>query len=215
VKIETFTAPGFEENTYLVRGAEDAAVVIDPGANTPALLERIEQEGIAIHAVLLTHAHIDHIEGVAKVVRQSNAPVYLHEDDRRMYEAAPVQALQFGLRVDPLPSIDHELRHGQRLDLIGLRFEVRHVPGHSPGHVLFYLEKQNVAFVGDVVFQGSIGRTDLPGGNYTELMRSIRQQVLTLPANTELYSGHGPPTTVAHERDTNPFLIPNYGGGLA
>lgn len=215
MKIETFTAPGFEENTYLVRGEDNAAVVIDPGAAIPELLERIEQEQLTIFAVLLTHAHIDHIEGVGKVVRYSNAPVYLHAADRRMYEAAPIQAMQFGMQVDALPSIDHELRDGTRLDLIGLHFDVRHVPGHSPGHVLFHLEQQGVAFTGDVVFQGSIGRTDLPGGNYTELMQSIRQQVLTLPVATELFTGHGPPTTVARERDTNPFLIPNYGGGLA
>lgn len=215
MNIETFTAPGFEENTYLVRAEDNAAVVIDPGADSDALIRRLDAERIRVSAVLLTHAHIDHVEGVAKVVRHSNAPIYLHDDDRRMYEAVPIQAVQFGLTVDPLPPIDHHLNHGQRLDLIGLRFEVRHVPGHSQGHVLFYLEKQAVAFVGDVIFQGSIGRTDLPGGNYTELMRSIRQQVLTLPSETQLYTGHGPPTTVANERETNPFLIPNYGGGLA
>jgi len=175
----------------------------------------IERSQLQLAAILLTHAHIDHIEGIGKLIRRSEAPVYLHPDDRRFYDNAQLQAVQFGMAIDPLPEVDGALLHGHKLKFGGLGFEVRHVPGHSPGHVLLYAQDADLAFVGDVVFQGSIGRTDLPGGNYQELMRSIRQQVLTLPDNTLLYSGHGPPTTVGQERVTNPFLAPSFGGGLA
>jgi glyoxylase-like metal-dependent hydrolase (beta-lactamase superfamily II) len=109
--------------------------------------------------------------------------------------------------------VDHALAHGQRLTLAGIELEVRHVPGHSPGHVIFYCAAGGAAFVGDTVFQGSIGRSDLPGGDFQQLIRAIRDQLLTLPPETLLYSGHGPATTVAHEAKTNPFLIPHYGGG--
>lgn len=175
----------------------------------------LEEKSLKLAAILLTHAHVDHIEGVAKLYRHSEVPIYLHGDDRRFYEAAPLQAVQFGMRVDPLPPADEKLTHGQKLTFGEVRFEVRHTPGHSPGHVILYNEKAAVAFVGDVVFNGSIGRTDLPGGDFQQLMRSIRQQVLSLPGSTTLYSGHGPPTTVSHERDHNPFLAPNFGGGFA
>lgn len=190
-------------------------MAIDPGAGVPELIARLDQQQLTLAAILLTHAHLDHIEGVAKLVRKTEAPVYLHDGDRQFYENAAMQAVQFGLRVDPMPPVDNVLVHGQRLSFGQLKFEVRHVPGHAPGHVLLYNDQERIAFVGDVVFSGSIGRTDLPGGNYQVLMRSIRQQVLTLPAATRLYAGHGPPTTVETESRTNPFLAPSFGGGLA
>jgi glyoxylase-like metal-dependent hydrolase (beta-lactamase superfamily II) len=179
------------------------------------MADLLEQSKLRLAAVLLTHAHLDHIEGVARLVRRIPAPIHLHPDDRRLYDAAALQAAQFGMQVEPLPAIDKTLAGGQKLDFGGLDFEVRHVPGHSPGHVLFYDQRAGIAFVGDLVFQGSIGRSDLPGGNFEQLMRSIREQVLTLPDATVLYSGHGPRTTVGHERLTNPFLVPHYRGGFA
>ncbi len=216
MNVETFTAPGFEQNAYIAwtDGAREA-VAIDPGGAAIAMADFLEAKTLTLAAVLITHAHVDHIEGVGKLLRrlESEVQVYLHPDDRRFYDNAAVQAAQFGMSVDPLPPIDQKLAHGQRLKFGALSFSVRHTPGHSPGHVILVAEKAGVAFVGDVVFQGSIGRTDLPGGNFQELMRSIRQQVLSLPETTRLYSGHGPPTTVAHERDANPFLAPSYGGG--
>lgn len=215
-QIRTFTAAGFGENAYLVAcpGAE-AVVAVDPGGKADEMADAVEQAGLELAAILLTHAHLDHVEGVAALKRRLPAPIHMHAGDRPLYDRVAQQAAAFGMRVEALPPIDHELAHGQRLDLGGCRFEVRHVPGHSPGHVLFYAEEAGIALVGDVVFQGSIGRTDLPGGDYRTLMTSIRAQVLSLPDDTALYPGHGPATTVRHERVSNPFLAPQFGGGLA
>lgn len=216
MNIETFVAPGFAQNAYLAWAAgSSTAVAIDPGGRAADMLELLAARDLTLQAVLLTHAHIDHIEGVAPIVRATGAPVYLHPDDELLYRNVAVQAAQFGMRVELPPPADHALAHGQVLDFAGLSFEARHVPGHAPGHVLFYVESAQVAFVGDVVFQGSIGRTDLPGGNFQQLMSSIREQVLSLPGHVTLYSGHGPPTTVDRERETNPFLVPDFGGRFA
>jgi len=216
MNVETFIAPGFEENAYLVWATgSGTAVAIDPGGLAADMLDQLADRGLTLEAVLLTHAHIDHIEGVAPIVRASGAPVYLHPDDEVLYRNAAVQAAQFGMRIEVPPPFDHRLSHGQVLEFAGVTFEVRHVPGHAPGHVLFHVPGAAAAFVGDVVFQGSIGRTDLPGGSYQQLMESIRQQVLTLSDETTLYSGHGPATTVQRERTTNPFLAPDFGGRFA
>lgn len=216
LEVRTFTAPGFGENSYLVRLPGDSRVVaIDPGAAVDAMVESVRAGGLELEAVLLTHAHIDHIEGVAELVRQTGAPIYLHPDDRVLYERAAEQAVYFGMDFEAPPPPDHAFTDGQTLELAGIRFEVRHAPGHAPGHVILYVAAAGAAFVGDVVFQGSIGRSDLPGGDFQELMRSIREQVLTLPGETVVYPGHGPETTVAHERVSNPFLVPNLRGGFA
>lgn len=216
MNVETFVAPGFEQNAYLVWATGSrTAVVIDPGGRSSEMLERLAARKLTLDAVLLTHAHIDHVEGVAHVVRHTGAPIYLHPGDKPLYDNVAVQAARFGMQIEVPPPYDHPLAHGQTLELAGLTFQVRHVPGHAPGHVIFHVEAATAAFVGDVVFQGSIGRTDLPGGNFEELMNSIRQQVLTLPETTVLYSGHGPATTVERERVGNPFLVPDFGGRFA
>jgi glyoxylase-like metal-dependent hydrolase (beta-lactamase superfamily II) len=216
LQIRTFVAPGFGENGYIVwEDGERDAVAIDPGNAVAPMLKLLREERLGLAAVLLTHAHLDHLEGVARLVERTSAPVHLHPADRFLYDNAGQQARQFGLEVDAPPAISASLADGQTLELCGLTCQVRHVPGHSPGHVLFHMPDAGCAFVGDVVFQGSIGRTDLPGGDFAQLMESIREQVLDLPDDTTLYPGHGPPTTVGHERATNPFLVPHYGGGLA
>ena len=165
--------------------------------------------------VLLTHAHLDHIEGLGQVKAAFDVPVLLHPDDRMLYDAAPAQAAAFGLPVPDLPTPELSLRHGQTLQVGEVTLEVRHTPGHAPGHVIFYAAEAELALVGDVIFAGSIGRTDLPGGAHRQLFQSIREQVLTLPGATRLYTGHGPETTVEWEARHNPFLTPQYGGGLA
>lgn len=212
--IRTFTSEGWGENAYLVRVAgERRAVAIDPGGDTPELVRALESEALTLDAILLTHAHIDHIEGVAPLVRATGAPVYLHPAERPWYDRAAEQAAYFGVSMEEPPAPTHELKGGQRLELAGIGFEVRDVPGHAPGHVILYVADAGVAFVGDVVFQGSIGRTDLPQGNHRQLMTGIREQVLSLPDETVLYPGHGPATTVGRERVGNPFLAPLFGGG--
>jgi glyoxylase-like metal-dependent hydrolase (beta-lactamase superfamily II) len=180
------------------------------------MADAIRAEKLDLQAILLTHAHIDHIEGV-HAIREivPDVPIWLHADALGMYRALPHQAAAFGLRVEPQPEPTHQLVHGQVMDIGGCSLDVRDSPGHAPGHVILVAADKSFALVGDVVFSGSIGRTDLPGGNLKTLMKSIREEVLTLPDATVLYSGHGPPTTVGRERVSNPFLVPHYGGELA
>ncbi|HSH44559.1 MAG TPA: MBL fold metallo-hydrolase [Longimicrobiales bacterium] len=215
MKIRTFTSGVFGENAYLVRCAAGEWVAIDPGAEAEAMARELEASGEPLRAILLTHAHLDHMEGVADLVDHVPAPIHLHPADRPLYDAAPQQAAMFGHPFRAPPAPDEALAHGQELRFGDRVLEVRHAPGHSPGHVLFHDAAAGVAFVGDVVFRGSIGRTDLPGGDSRQLLASIREQVLSLPDETVLYTGHGDPTTVERERTTNPFLAPSFGGGLA
>ncbi|MEJ2204709.1 MAG: MBL fold metallo-hydrolase [Gemmatimonadota bacterium] len=217
MRVRTFSGGGFAENGYLVACEEGGtAVAVDPGASAEGMAEAIRAEGLDLRAVLLTHAHLDHVEGV-HVLRALDAsvPIWLHPADLPMYRALPQQATAFGLTLPPQPDPDHEFEHGPRFTFGSCAFEIRFAPGHAPGHVILVSEDDGIALVGDVVFQGSIGRTDLPGGDFYALMRSIREQVLTLPDATVLYPGHGPSTTVGAERMGNPFLIPHYGGELA
>jgi glyoxylase-like metal-dependent hydrolase (beta-lactamase superfamily II) len=217
VEIRTFTGGGFGENAYLaVCERTKASVAIDPGAGASRMARAIEAEGLDLRAVLLTHAHLDHVEGVQEI--RAIAPtvdIWLHPADLGMYRGVQRQAAAFGLTLEPQPEPTHELAHGQRFVFGSCGFEVRHTPGHAQGHVVLIAEEERIAIVGDVVFQGSIGRTDLPGGDFQTLVRSIREQVLTLPDDTALYPGHGPPTTVGDERVGNPFLIPQFRGEMA
>jgi glyoxylase-like metal-dependent hydrolase (beta-lactamase superfamily II) len=216
VHVQTFVSPAFAQNAYLVwREGEASAVAVDPGSEADAMADALSSHGLWLEAILLTHAHIDHIEGVARLVARTGASTYMHPADTPFYQRADLQAAQFGMAVDTLPPIDHPLEDGATVRLAGLDLEVRHVPGHSPGHVILYLADAGLAFVGDVVFQGSVGRTDLPGGSFPQLIGGIRKRVLTLPDDTVLHTGHGPPTTVRHERVSNPFLVPQYGGEFA
>ncbi len=216
LEIRTFTSAGWGENAYLIRGVgQEHAVAIDPGGAVPELVAAIQRESLHLDAILLTHAHIDHIEGVAPLVRAARAPVYLHPAERGWYDQSEAQAQFFGVDFEPPPPPDRELKGGEVLELAGTRLEVREVPGHAPGHVILYDAANALAFVGDLVVQGSVGRTDLPGGNWKQLLASIRAAVLTLPDETVLYPGHGPATTVGQERVGNPFLAPSFGGGFA
>lgn len=216
MNVRVFTDGAFAENSYLVRCDRDGtAVVVDPGAGAGALMDVVRDEELDVAAVLLTHGHVDHVEGIPAVHEHVAAPVFLHPDDRPLYESAPEQARRFGVELPTPPPPDRELEPGSTLEFGDCRFQVRYAPGHAPGHVIFWEEAEGVAFVGDVVFRGSIGRTDLPGGDFRQLMRSIREEVLTLPPDTRLLTGHGPETTVDDERTGNPFLVPHYGGELA
>ena len=213
LSITTIVSDGFAENGYVVRcEATGEYVVIDPGNRIDLFEAELEGAGRTPAGILLTHAHVDHIEGVAALKRATGAPIWLHAADRPLYDAALGQASMFGLRVEAPPPPDQVWLHGEVYRFGACELEVRHVPGHAPGHVVLYSAAAGVAFVGDVVFAGSIGRTDLPGGDFQTLISGIRAQVLTLPDATELYPGHGPSTTVGRERATNPFLSPQMGG---
>jgi len=218
MKARPFTGGDFAENGYLlVCDGTHAAVVVDPGASAGSMADAILAEGLELEAVLLTHAHLDHIEGVHRIRAVApDVPILLHPDDHDMYFALPRQAAAFGLPTpERQPPPTGPLQHGQRLGFGGCTLEVRHTPGHARGHVILVAANDGLAVVGDVIFQGSIGRTDLPGGDFHTLMASIREQVLTLPDDTVLWPGHGPSTTVGHERVGNPFLVPHFGGRLA
>ena len=166
---------------------------------------KVHESGAQPVAIWLTHAHLDHVLGVRAVAAATGAPVWLHPADRPLYDAVPQQAEWFGLgKPTDLPAPDKEFAHGDRVEVGGLGFDVRHTPGHSPGSVC--LAGHGIVLVGDVLFAGSIGRTDLPGGDFATLIASIEHELLALPDSTIVYSGHGPETTIGREREANPFL---------
>ena len=196
----------FAENCYLVAATgSPTAVIVDPGEEPARFLTEASRRGLQIREIWLTHAHIDHISGVAAIKQATGAPVFLHPADRTWYDTLAQQAAFFGLRAEPAPPPDRSLAHGDQMDVGPVRFEVRHTPGHSAGSVCFIAP--GIVLGGDVLFQGSIGRTDLPGGNHEQLLQSIRDELLVLPDDTVVYPGHGPPTTIGAERLTNPFLL--------
>jgi glyoxylase-like metal-dependent hydrolase (beta-lactamase superfamily II) len=199
----------FGENCWLVADPRTGeAVMIDPGEEPQMFLAELNTRGWTLHSIWLTHAHIDHILGVAAVKRATGAPIYLHPADRSLYDGLVEQASWFGLKAESPPPPDGDLEAGQCLSVGGLEFTVRHTPGHSPGSVSFV--GHGMIFGGDVLFNGSIGRTDLPGGDSATLLRSIQRDFLSLPDSTVVRSGHGPETTIGIERLTNPFLTGAY-----
>jgi hydroxyacylglutathione hydrolase len=208
LSIVSFVLGLVETNTYLIADPDTAeAVVIDPAEEGARIAEEAGRRGWRIGSIWLTHAHFDHLAGAGQLADRLNPPppVALHPDDYTLWRMQGGAAL-FGMRIDPGPEPTIDLGHGQILHLGQNQFEVRHAPGHTRGHVMFSCPGEAVLFCGDVIFQGSIGRTDLPGGNYQTLIESIHAQVLSLPDETRLLSGHGPESSVGAERKTNPFL---------
>ena len=195
----------FAQNCYLLYdpGAPDT-VLVDPGEEPDRFLAEAGRRQRQISAIWLTHAHLDHIMGVSHVREATGAPIFLHPADRKLYDELPQQGLWAGLRLLPPPPPDHALAHGDRLQVGATGVEVRHAPGHSPGHVCFVLP--GAVLCGDVLFEGSIGRTDLPGGDFDTLIASIRRELFSLPDETVAHPGHGPATTIGRERRFNPFL---------
>jgi len=202
----------FHKNGF-VAGCEDTreGVLIDPGDEVDELLDAAKRHGLTITNILLTHAHLDHITGVGRAKRALGVPVWLHRDDNFLYEGVVQQGRMFGLKVDPQPPVD-EFYAGEGPLRFG-RYQVRvlHTPGHCPGGVCLAVtrdgESSATLFVGDTLFAGSIGRTDLPGGDMDTLLRSIRGVLFAFPDDTVVWSGHGPATTIGRERRTNPFLL--------
>ncbi len=205
MRILGFPVGPMQANAYLaICEQTGACALVDPGEEAERLIEAAANEGARIESILLTHGHLDHVGGVAEAKRETGAAVFLHPADAGLYAAAAAHAMSYGLEIEEPPSPDGELEDGQIIEIGVEQLEVRLTPGHSPGHVC--LVGDGFAMVGDCVFAGSIGRTDLPGGDYRTLMESINERILTLPDETILYSGHGPATTVGRERQVNPFL---------
>lgn len=210
--VETQAVAPFHKNGFVVAcGRTRQGVLIDPGDEVHGLLEFITKEGISIAHILLTHAHVDHVTGVGVAKRALNAPVHLHRDDQFLYEQAVEQGLLFGLDVDPdLPAIDSYYGPGEKIPYGEYEVRVHHTPGHCPGGVCLEMgrpgERGLDLFVGDTLFAGSIGRTDLPGGDYATLMSSIRSVLFPFGDEARVYPGHGPDTTIGRERRTNPYL---------
>lgn len=203
--IHTCPVGPFQMNCYIVADeATREGVVIDPGDEIPALLELIRRDGLKIQAILLTHGHIDHVLHSQDLKEALGVKMYAHPDDVPMIQAAPQQAAFFGLPPGRVPVVDGSLQEGTPFQAGPLTFQVLHTPGHSPGGVT--LVTGGVAFVGDAVFAGSIGRTDLPGCDHQALTTAIRNKIYALPEETVLYPGHGPSTTVGEEKRTNPFV---------
>jgi glyoxylase-like metal-dependent hydrolase (beta-lactamase superfamily II) len=210
-KVKTFTFSPFSENTYVVSDPKGNCVIIDPGCydrnEQQELMDYLKSGNLKPAFILNTHCHIDHIFGNAFLKRTLNVPLLAPEKDLYNLQGAELYARATGLHFDPSPQPDAFFVEGQNISFGGVSFEVLFVPGHSAGHVAFHHRESKKLFSGDVLFQGSIGRTDLPGGNYEVLMQSIFTKVLPLGDEVEVYSGHGGLTTIGAEKRSNPFIL--------
>ncbi|GIV59678.1 MAG: MBL fold metallo-hydrolase [Rhodothermaceae bacterium] len=211
--IKTFTFNPFMTNCYVCHAAGEA-VLVDAAASTPkeqqAVLDYVEANDLTVRHLLLTHAHIDHIFGCAAFARHFGLSFKMHRDDLPLLDRAQDQGILFGLEVESPPPVQHFLDEGDTLRFGGHAWEVLHTPGHSPGSICFYDAAGGFVLSGDVLFQGSIGRTDLWRGSLPELMASIYQKLMPLPDETRVYPGHGPATTIGRERTHNPFLTGSF-----
>jgi hydroxyacylglutathione hydrolase len=209
VKLHVLPAGPIQTNAYLLTAPERGeAILIDAPGDVWADVEPIlTREKCRLTELWLTHGHWDHTQGGAEVVRATSALVRAHRDDQVLIETPQVMSafLDGSIKLEPI-NVDHWLTPGETLNALGTTIEVRHVPGHCPGNVLFYFNGTGAAFVGDALFKGSIGRTDLPLGNHAQLERAIRAEIYTLPGATTVYPGHGESTTIGHEMQTNPYV---------
>lgn len=203
----------FFKNGYIA-GCERTrqAVIIDPGDEVDELLAFVAAEQLHVTHILLTHAHVDHVSGVAEAKRALGAPIYLHKDDLFLYQNAVRTGMMFGLTVEEPPPVDRYYEGEGPLVFGDYEVRIKHTPGHCPGGVCLAIRKKDdvgppYLFVGDTLFAGSIGRTDLPGGDYQTLLRSITDVLFAFPDGSIVYSGHGPETTIGREKHTNPFVL--------
>lgn len=206
-------APPFFKNGFVVSCEETSdAVIIDPGDEVEDLLDAVRDKHLNVRAILLTHAHLDHVTGVGRAVEALRVPVWLHRGDLPLYNAAAEQGRMFGLHVEPPPPVDKFYEAGVPFRFGRQIVDILHTPGHCPGGVCLAIGRDGSAtherqlFVGDTLFAGSIGRTDLPGGHHATLLRSIREVLFKFPDDTLVLPGHGPDTTIGRERKSNPFL---------
>lgn len=210
ITIQKFVVNPLGENSYILSDETGECVFVDPGFYYTEEKEEVK-EYIAVNKlkpvmIANTHCHFDHILGVEFVREQYGIPFYAHAEDAFLVERSVSQAQMFGFDMQEVKPMDGWLHEGETLKFGNTEMKILHVPGHSPGHVVFYSEEESILVVGDVLFYGSIGRTDLPGGNYDTLISGIKTKLLTLPEDVKVYSGHGPETSVGVEKWSNPFL---------
>jgi hydroxyacylglutathione hydrolase len=216
--IKTFVLTAFQQNTRVVScETTKKAICIDPGEPSQELVSYIRDNGIELQAIILTHGHLDHIGGTADLAKEfPDAEILLHKEEMYLYEMLPQQPLfmgvqphqmrELGLEYEDAPQPTRFLQHGEIYEVGRLKFSIRHCPGHTLGHIVLAEENEKVVFTGDCLFNGTIGRTDLPGGDHERLLTSIREQVLSLDDDFVVHCGHGPETTVGREKAANPFL---------
>ena len=210
IQLQSFTFNPFQENTYLIADADKNAIIIDPGmydaSEVNQLRQFIEKNELTPIKVLLTHAHLDHVFGLKGFLEIYDIPFFIHKKELPVYERAEATASGYGVALE-LPQKKYELiSENETISFGGEELEIRFAPGHSPGSICFYSKENGWVVSGDVLFQNSIGRTDLPGGDTATLLNSVQTQLFTLPPDTKVYSGHGPSTTVGLEKMNNPFF---------
>ncbi len=184
------------------------ALVIDPGDDIGEIVSILERHHLKVKMIVITHAHIDHIGGAAKLRKLTGAPVYMHEADKMLSDRLDMQAAWLGMETPEDPGIDVAAQEGDILRAGSLEAQVLHTPGHTPGSISLYMPAESLVLAGDTLFQGSVGRTDLPGGDAAQIARSIRGKLYTLPENTVVVPGHGENTSIGEERRSNPFVRP-------
>mgnify|MGYP000009580130 FL=1 len=210
MKIARLTFNPFQENTYVLWDETGEAVVVDAGNYTPketeALRGFIEEKGLRPVLAVNTHGHVDHMLGVERVKELYGVPFALHPDDGFLIESAAVHGAMYGFRVEAVPTVERSLADGDEVAFGNTRLRVIHTPGHTPGHVCLYLPQEKILLTGDTLFRESIGRTDLPGGDYGWIMKSIIYRILPLGEEVTIYPGHGGESTLGHEMLYNPFI---------
>lgn len=208
--VKSFTFSPIQENTYIISNSNQECVIIDPGCYYEEEREKltvyIEQSNLKPILLLNTHCHLDHIFGNDFIYKQYGLEAHFHSLEEQVLNFAPASGLMYGLPFDTYSGPIHFINEGDEIGLGDEKFKVLFTPGHSPGSLSFYAEKSGFVVSGDALFLGSIGRTDLPGGDYQQLIDSIKSNLLTLPEATIVYSGHGPATTIGNEKRSNPFL---------
>jgi hydroxyacylglutathione hydrolase len=210
--LEMLTVGPFQENCYVIGDEKTGeGAIVDPGDEAARIALAVEQTGLEISEILITHAHIDHVGAVAALVEEYACAVLMHAEAEPMLQQLPTQAMMMGLRFGKVPKVNRHIEDEEVLEVGGLRLKALYTPGHAPGHLAFYAESERLVLSGDALFAGGVGRTDLIGGDMAVLMRSINERLMTLPDDTRVLSGHGPESTLGDERAHNPFLR----GGLA
>jgi hydroxyacylglutathione hydrolase len=209
--LETFPVGPLHCNcTILGDEITHEAVVVDPGDNIPEILSRLQKHGLTLRQIIVTHAHIDHVGGAALLRKSTGAPVVMNQRDLELLGMMEMQAGWLGIPTPQVAPPDASAEDGLTVGLATLPAQVLHTPGHTPGSICLFLPDHDLLLAGDTLFAGSIGRTDLPGGDGRQILRSLRERLLALPDSTRVLPGHGPETTIGEERQSNPFLQPKF-----